>query len=166
MIQIPIQTPEGTFLAWFSECGLRRLEFPASRRLGRVAGLSQLARPEFRQARRWGRLTAQALGAILAGKPPPVLPPLDLSAGTPFQRSVWGALSGIPWGQTRSYGAIATALRNPRAVRAVGGACGANPIPVLVPCHRVLPQAGGWGGFSGGLKWKQRLLKGEGFVKP
>lgn len=166
MIQIPIQTPDGTFLAWFSESGLRRLEFPSGRRAGRVAGPSQLAGPEFSQARRWGRLTAQTLRAILAGKPPSVLPPLDLSAGTPFQRSVWGALRGIPWGQTRTYGAIATALRNPRAVRAVGGACGANPIPVLVPCHRVLPQAGGWGGFSGGLKWKQRLLKGEGFVKP
>ena len=162
-MQIPIQTSEGTFVAWFSERGLSRLEFPSKRR-GRSVAAPRSA-PELRHARRWGRVTAQALRAILAGRPPRLFPPLDLSGGTTFQQSVWGLLLAIPSGQTRTYGEIAAALRNPRAVRAVGGACGANPVPVLVPCHRVLPQAGGWGGFSGGLKWKQRLLKGEGFVE-
>lgn len=68
----------------------------------------------------------------------------------------------IPPGETRSYGEIAAALGQPLASRAVGGACGANPIPVLVPCHRVLAANGRLGGFSGGLDWKRRLLAIEG----
>jgi O-6-methylguanine DNA methyltransferase len=87
-----------------------------------------------------------------------VLPPLDLNAGTEFQRSVWEQLRKIALGETRSYGEIARALRNPRAFRAVGSACGANPIPVLIPCHRVLAANHKLGGFSGGLDWKKKLL--------
>jgi len=68
----------------------------------------------------------------------------------------------IPPGQTRSYGEIARAIGNPKAVRAVGGACGANPIPVLVPCHRVLAAHRKIGGFSSGLDWKRQLLAIEG----
>ena len=65
-------------------------------------------------------------------------------------------------GETKSYGEIAEAIGKPKAVRAVGGACGANPIPVLVPCHRVLAANRKIGGFSGGLEWKRRLLEREG----
>ena len=65
-------------------------------------------------------------------------------------------------GETRSYGEIAEAIGKPKAVRAVGGACGANPIPVLVPCHRILAANQKIGGFSGGLKWKMKLLAREG----
>ena len=68
----------------------------------------------------------------------------------------------IPFGQTRSYGEIARAIGRPKGMRAVGGACGANPIPVLVPCHRVLAAKGKLGGFSGGLDWKRTLLEREG----
>jgi O-6-methylguanine DNA methyltransferase len=68
----------------------------------------------------------------------------------------------ISCGQTQSYGEIAKAIGKPKAVRAVGGACGANPIPVLVPCHRVLAAGGKIGGFSGGLDWKRKLLAREG----
>lgn len=70
----------------------------------------------------------------------------------------------IPRGATMSYGEIAAKLNNPRASRAVGGACGANPIPLLVPCHRVLAANGRLGGFSGGLDWKRRLLAIEGIT--
>jgi O-6-methylguanine DNA methyltransferase len=72
--------------------------------------------------------------------------------------SVWAALRKIKPAQTQSYGEIASAIGNPKAVRAVGGACGANPIPLLVPCHRVLAANQKIGGFSGGLAWKRRLL--------
>jgi O-6-methylguanine DNA methyltransferase len=68
----------------------------------------------------------------------------------------------IPLGKTRSYGEIAQAIGKPKAVRAVGGACGANPIPVLVPCHRVLAANNKIGGFSSGLGWKASLLEREG----
>ena len=64
-------------------------------------------------------------------------------------------------GQTFSYGEVAKAIGRPKAVRAVGGACGANPIPVLIPCHRVLAAGGKIGGFSGGLDWKRTLLARE-----
>lgn len=65
-------------------------------------------------------------------------------------------------GNTRSYGEIARSIGKPKAVRAVGGACGANPIPVLIPCHRVLAANRKIGGFSGGLEWKEKLLTREG----
>lgn len=84
--------------------------------------------------------------------------PLDLSGGTEFQRKVWRALQTIPYGQTRSYAWVAKKIGQPGAVRAVGAACGANPVPVMVPCHRVLRSDGSLGGFSAGLGWKKRLL--------
>jgi O-6-methylguanine DNA methyltransferase len=96
------------------------------------------------------------------GRAPGTLPPLDLSSGTDFQQSVWQALQQIRFGQTRSYGEIARAIGKPKALRAVGGACGANPIPVFVPCHRALAANRKIGGFSGGLDWKWTLLEREG----
>jgi len=86
--------------------------------------------------------------------------PLDAS-GTPFQMSVWQAARAIPFGETRTYGDIAQAIGNPKAVRAVGGALGANPVPLLVPCHRVIAAGGKLGGWSGGGDLKQRLLDHE-----
>jgi len=81
--------------------------------------------------------------------------------GTPFQRAVWARLLAIPYGRTRTYGEIAAELGKPRAARAVGMACGANPIPILVPCHRVVAGNGGLGGFGGGVRMKQDLLELE-----
>lgn len=87
---------------------------------------------------------------------------LDLSSGTEFQRKVWASCRSIPYGQTRSYGWIAGQIGQPGASRAVGNALGKNPIPIIIPCHRVLAADGGLGGFSGGLPTKRRLLKIEG----
>jgi O-6-methylguanine DNA methyltransferase len=103
-----------------------------------------------------------ALKNALAGCAAKNLPPLDLSAGTEFQQKVWNALRKISAGKTKSYGEIAEAVGKPKAVRAVGGACGANPIPIFVPCHRVLAANNKLGGFSGGLSWKRTLLAREG----
>ena len=105
-------------------------------------------------------MTADALKKILAGNEPKKLPPLDLN-GTEFQKCVWNELRKISPGKTKSYGEIAAAIGRPKAVRAVGGACGANPVPVLVPCHRVLAANQKLGGFSGGLDWKRSLLARE-----
>jgi len=82
-------------------------------------------------------------------------------AGTEFQRSVWKELMSIPYGETTSYGAIAKKLNNPKAVRAVGGANGRNPIPVIIPCHRVIGSDGSLTGFGGGLPTKTFLLNLE-----
>jgi O-6-methylguanine DNA methyltransferase len=82
--------------------------------------------------------------------------------GTAFQRRVWEELQQIPLGETRTYGEIAAAIDAPRASRAVGSACGANPVPVVVPCHRVVPASGGIGNYGLGPRRKQRLLEHEG----
>lgn len=158
-----ITTPEGEFVAHFSECGLARLEFPSLRAAPAEKALP--ARPRLSPAlRRWEVLAAWAVREALRGHAPRALPPLDLSSGTEFQRRVWLALRRIPVGQTRTYAQVAAAIGAPQALRAVGGACGANPIPVLVPCHRVLSSDGGLGGFSAGLEWKRRLLTREGVL--
>ena len=88
------------------------------------------------------------------------------SAGTPFQLDVWAALSEIPVGATTSYGAIATAIGRPQAVRAVGMANGANPISIVVPCHRVIGTDGTMTGYGGGLERKRWLLAHEGVAVP
>jgi methylated-DNA-[protein]-cysteine S-methyltransferase len=78
--------------------------------------------------------------------------------GTPFQLKVWQALRSIPYGELVSYKTIAKAIGNPKAVRAVGGANGKNPIPIIVPCHRVIGSDGSLTGFGGGLQAKKRLI--------
>jgi AraC family transcriptional regulator of adaptative response/methylated-DNA-[protein]-cysteine methyltransferase len=88
-------------------------------------------------------------------------PPLDLR-GTQFQREVWDALLAIPAGQTRTYGEIAREIGRPKAVRAVGQACGANPVGYVVPCHRVIGANQALTGYAGGLPTKKKLLEREG----
>ncbi len=87
--------------------------------------------------------------------------PLD-QQGTGFQKSVWKCLTQIPFGKTWSYGDIANQLNNPKAVRAVGGANGRNPISLIVPCHRVIGANGTLTGYAGGIERKLWLLKHEG----
>jgi methylated-DNA-[protein]-cysteine S-methyltransferase len=88
--------------------------------------------------------------------------PIDFLTGTIFQKKVWQKVSQIPYGQVITYGAIAKQIGNPKAVRAVGRANGANPIPILIPCHRVVAAGGKLGGYGGGLEIKEYLLRLEG----
>ena len=110
----------------------------------------------------WLRQTHAAITSILTGEVPKKLPPLDLSVGTKFQQQLWRAMLHIPPGSTRTYGELARVLRRSKASRAIGQACGANPIPIIIPCHRVLANGHKLGGFSAGLDWKRKLLKSEG----
>ena len=112
------------------------------------------ANPEIRE-------TARQLRAYFAGTLREFDLPLDLR-GTPFQLKVWHALETIPFGETRSYLQIATSIGAEKAVRAVGAANGANPIPIVVPCHRVIGTSGKLVGYGGGLPLKKRLLTLEG----
>jgi O-6-methylguanine DNA methyltransferase len=173
-VELSLPTPDGEFTARYSQKGLAEMDFPASTRRRR-GNESQISLPDKsvsdssrrllqapNQIHDWHRATETALKNILAGRAANNLPPLDLSGGTEFQQAVWRELRKISPGKTRSYGEIAQAIGKPKAVRAVGGACGANPIPVLVPCHRVLAAHGKIGGFGGGLDWKRRLLAREG----
>jgi methylated-DNA-[protein]-cysteine S-methyltransferase len=87
--------------------------------------------------------------------------PLDMQ-GTVFQKRVWDELQRIPYGETRSYMQVAVSVGSPQAVRAVGAANGANPVPIVVPCHRVIGSSGKLTGYGGGLPLKKRLLELEG----
>lgn len=118
--------------------------------------------------RRWQSITLQAgehpsigkhLDDALAGKP---IELHGLLRGTPFQCAVWLELAKIPRGQACSYGHIAQQVQKPKATRAVGSAVGANPIAVLIPCHRVLPASGKLGNYAWGVDIKRALLEAEG----
>lgn len=160
LVSLPVKTAAGEFIAHYSEKGLAELDWPAGRASSRVAAKQNITG----KIRAWHKFTEAELKKVLSGKPAGKLPPLDWTGKTEFQQSVWWALLKISPGKTQSYGEIAEAIGNPKAVRAVGGACGANPIPVLVPCHRVLAANRKIGGFSGGLERKRSLLAGEGIV--
>lgn len=84
------------------------------------------------------------------------------ASGTPFKESVWEAVKEIRWGETRSYAWVASRINLVKAARAVGNACGANPIPIIIPCHRVLRSDGSAGGYTGGVDIKKALLNIEG----
>lgn len=104
--------------------------------------------------------TERQLGEYFKGRRKTFDLPLDF-AGTAFQKSVWKALLKIPYGQTRSYGELATQLGNAKAMRAVGAANGRNPISIVAPCHRVIGASGKLTGFAGGLQAKAFLLQLE-----
>jgi O-6-methylguanine DNA methyltransferase len=182
-IELSIATSAGQFVARYSAKGLAELNFPSvgrassfhCRRRGNESQISSVSKTSVRDSSRrllqipskvcrWHRTTKAALKSVLAGHEPKNVPPLDLSSGTPFQQSVWCALQKISRGKTRSYGEIAQQIGKPKAVRAVGGTCGANPIPIFIPCHRVLAANGKPGGFPGGLSWKRKLLAYEGLI--
>ena len=106
-------------------------------------------------------LAARELDEYFAGKRRKFTVPLDLQ-GTPFQLQVWSTLRRIPFGKAVSYGEEARMLGKPKAARAVGSANGRNPIPIIVPCHRVVAGDGSLGGYSAGLPMKRKLLALEG----
>ena len=108
--------------------------------------------------------TGQQLADYFAKKRNTFDLPLDLSAGTAFQQSVWQALLQIPCGASVSYGDIAVQIGNRTAVRAVGAAVGRNPVGIIVPCHRVLGRDGSLTGYAGGLERKIALLQLEGVL--
>lgn len=99
--------------------------------------------------------------SYFAGKDPGAGPPVDMSGLSPFRRKVLEAVCLIEWGETRSYGWVAEKAGNREAARASGNALGRNPVPILVPCHRVLRGDGSIGGFSAGTGWKMWLLDFE-----
>jgi len=101
---------------------------------------------------------ADLLRRYFNGEPVDFALDVNLEVGTAFQKNTWQVAARIPYGEIRSYGWIAEEIGKPKAARAVGRAMGANLLPIIVPCHRVLRSNGGLGGYSGGLQWKERLL--------
>ncbi len=155
------ETSIGTFRVASGDRGLLFLELPRANGGGLPRWL-QRRLPGARVERGWqapAELVRQ-VEEFLAGRRETFDLPLDLR-GTPFQLAVWRELLRIPYGEVRSYGEVARAIGRPRAVRAVGAANGANPLPLLVPCHRVVASGGRLGGYAGGLDLKRRLLAVE-----
>lgn len=113
-------------------------------------------RPGLEKPQRW----LEPVNRFLGGEPVDLSFPLD-PGGTAFQRTVWRRLREIPLGRTLTYASLATALGNPGGVRAVAGACAANPVALAIPCHRVIRSDGGLGGYRWGLERKRRLLSLE-----
>lgn len=108
----------------------------------------------------WSAVLVERLEAWGGRGAPPEIP-LDLRAGTAFQRRVWAHLRTIPAGEVSTYAQVARAVGAPRGARAVASACARNPVALLVPCHRVVPGAGGHGGYRWGADRKRRLLESE-----
>jgi methylated-DNA-[protein]-cysteine S-methyltransferase len=145
-----IESPLGPLLLAADEAGLREIRFVNGRRP---------APPEstWREDRAPLNQTIRQLQAYFAGE----LENFDLQLapkGTPFQLDVWHRLCDIPYGQTISYGELAGRIGNPKASRAVGLANGSNPIPIVIPCHRVIGSNGKLTGYGGGLPIKEKLL--------
>jgi methylated-DNA-[protein]-cysteine S-methyltransferase len=147
-----VPTKLGPFRVQYSPRGISRVECPPASSGGLRQPKTAAPPPLFI------RTFSRQLQQYAAGKPVRWSVPLDLSAGTAFQQAVWQALKTIPRGETRSYGWVAQKIGNAKASRAVGAACGANPVPVVVPCHRVIAGDGSIGGFGSGLPMKRRLL--------
>lgn len=144
-----------------SEKGLRAVILPVKSRkavLDRIAGYG--CRPENQDSNGLADLT-HGLDRYFRGDALNFTGKLDLSGSTDFERSVWKVVRSIPRGQTRSYGWIAKQVGLPKAARAVGNAVGKNPVPIVVPCHRVIRGDGTLGGFGGGIETKKFLLRLE-----
>jgi methylated-DNA-[protein]-cysteine S-methyltransferase len=154
-------TTFGTLLLAASERGLSRLALPAAKAHARFHAWARYHPVPGLRARDILTLAEKELREYFAGNRRHFTVPLDVKGGEFFRR-VWEALMHIPYGQTRSYTAVATAAGQPRAARAAGAACALNPIPLFIPCHRVVAQNGALTGFAGGLAMKEALLKLEG----
>jgi methylated-DNA-[protein]-cysteine S-methyltransferase len=162
--QAVMETPVGLVFLCFSAKGLQRLIIAGESefREGVVMGYT----PETQSLlpgvlKTWHDQVAQALDDYFSGQAADFAAlALDLQ-GSPFHLQVWQELRKIPMGETVSYQELARRLGNPQAARAVGQACGANPLPLIVPCHRVIAASGALGGFSSGLGRKRWLLEHE-----
>ena len=146
-----LSTPLGTLTLEATDRGISSVRFP--NREGHYAGKSS-DNPALSHAK-------QELTDYFAGKLKQFNVPLDWH-GTEFQQSVWEALTHIPYGETVSYADIARAIGRPKSARPTGGAVGANPLPIIVPCHRVIGSDQTLTGFTGGLNIKVSLLELEG----
>ena len=145
-----MDSPVGPLLLAGDAQGLRSLSFEKSRRAERV-------QPQWKEDKTPFAEVIRQLRAYFGGKLQAFDVPLALE-GTEFQLSVWRSLQTIPYGETISYGQLAQRIGNPRAVRAVGLANGCNPVPIIIPCHRVIGSNGSLTGFGGGLANKKKLL--------
>jgi methylated-DNA-[protein]-cysteine S-methyltransferase len=156
-----LDTPVGALLLAATERGLVRVAFTAEDHDAVLASIAAHISPRILHAPRRLDETARQLGEYFEGRRHAFDLPLDLSLSSGFRRTVLAQLREIEYGRTASYAAIAVAAGSPRAVRAVGSACATNPLPVVVPCHRVVRSDGTIGQYLGGVDAKRALLRLE-----
>jgi methylated-DNA-[protein]-cysteine S-methyltransferase len=157
-------SPFGPLLLARTPRGLVRVGLPNQDADELLADLTQRVSPRVLEAPAELDEVRRELDLYFEGKLDRFDLPLDWRLSNGFRRRVLEAIAGIPYGETRSYTEMATAAGNERAVRAAGTACGSNPIPLVVPCHRVLRRGGALGGYGGGLPMKRGLLELEGVL--
>lgn len=140
-----------------SERGLVKTTLPRHSAQEALESLGAIAKGATPSPERFSDI-ARRLKTYLSGHKETFPDELDLSSATTFQRAVWQITRLIPYGETRSYGWLAEKIGKPGAPRAIGQALARNPLPIIIPCHRVISSDGKLGGFSGGLEMKSRLL--------
>lgn len=153
-----IDSPLGSLLLAATEAGIVRIAFASEGHDAVLESLATRVSPRILRAPARLDTAAAELDEYFAGRRTAFDLPLDLSLARGFRRMVLERLRAIGYGRTESYAEVAVAAGSPRAVRAVGSACATNPLPVVVPCHRVLRSDGGLGGYLGGLDAKRALL--------
>jgi methylated-DNA-[protein]-cysteine S-methyltransferase len=157
-------SPFGTLLLATTSCGLIRVGLPNQDSNELLEELAERISPRVLEAPSRLDETRRELDLYFRGELTEFDLPLDWRLSRDFRRRALRAIARIPYGQTRSYTEIATSAGNERAVRAAGTACGSNPLPIVVPCHRVLRSGGTLGGYGGGLPMKRALLELEGVL--
>jgi methylated-DNA-[protein]-cysteine S-methyltransferase len=139
--------------------GISKLTLPMRNRESAVKSITESNNPEIDSSEEaYFSDAIDSLKKYFKGQKVNFSLPLDLDEGTDFQRSIWEATKSIPYGELRSYGWVAQQIGNPKSARAVGQALGANPIPIIIPCHRVVASDGSLHGFTGGLHLKEKLI--------
>jgi methylated-DNA-[protein]-cysteine S-methyltransferase len=160
-----LSTPLGRLLVVQGPEGLVRIAFPGEPDDHVLAEVAADLGPRIIASDRELASERDALSAYLEGESAVLKLPADLRLmHAPFRRAVLETLRAVPRGETITYGALAARAGNPRAYRAVGTACARNPVPIVVPCHRVLPGGGGIGNYGGGPERKRALLELEGVL--
>jgi methylated-DNA-[protein]-cysteine S-methyltransferase len=157
-----IESPIGPLLLAATRRGLVRLGFPTQDTDDLLDDMAHRLSPRVIEAPKRLDKVRRELDQYFAGRRHDFTTPLDWSLSKGFRQEVLKAVADIPFGQVRSYKEMAKAAGSPNAVRAAGSACGSNPIPLIVPCHRVLGSDGGLHGYGGGLDVKRQLLTLEG----
>jgi methylated-DNA-[protein]-cysteine S-methyltransferase len=162
-----IEAPFGLLFAEVTPDGLRRLEFLGGLREPPLRGSRDETyevsdQPLAPREQAIANALETQLREYFAGKRRDFDIPLDLATGSEFRRRVWQVIAGIPYGETLSYAEVAAEAGNPSAYRAAGSACGANPVAIVIPCHRVVGSDKRLHGFGGGLDTKAWLLQHEG----
>lgn len=156
-----LDTPVGTLLLAATEQGLIRVAYAAEDHDKVLTTIAKRISPRILRAPRRLDVAARQIDEYFAGQRRGFDLPLDTSLSTGFRKTVLSRLPDIGYGHTASYAAVAAAAGRPKAVRAVGTACATNPLPVVVPCHRVIRADGSFGGYLGGPAAKQTLLELE-----